>query len=440
MYKWYYKDENNDTTHQYRESFEAENKKFKLLANQFEAFEKIANQFHELLPESIENKKQEASIVSELKQIDKALSQLLNEKQTLTEAKNSLERDTEKIQVALQLHTQRKPSLFFFQKLFNTNSFKQWNGEAGEIINQLNKVNSELNGIKEKLDDNSKQTKQLISKRDKLNDFREKIASFFNNYNHLQKKLTDEYEIDPKDIFDVAFTEKDISDIHLLYPYHSSKIAKLRSDIFLSALQLHHDAILANAKSFRNNLKAYFEMTSGWVKVDAEITQNLWDSFFLCVPVVSTTLASAGRLFPNVNKEQIGWLLIDEAGQATPQSAAGIIQRAKRCVIVGDPLQVEPVVTMPEKLTTKLRNEHKVSLDWSPYQVSVQQLADRVSTNGTYMTIGGSDEKIWTGFPLRTHRRCDDPMFSIANEIAYSNQMVKAINENSEEVFIGKSS
>ena len=181
-------------------------------------------------------------------------------------------------------------------------------------------------------------------------------------------------------------------------------------------------------------------MTSGWVKVDAEISQNLWDSFFFCVPVVSTTLASAGRLFPNLSKEQIGWLLIDEAGQATPQSAAGIIHRAKRCVIVGDPLQVEPVVTMPEKLTTKIRNEHKVSLNWSPYQVSVQQLADRVSTNGTYMTTGDSDEKIWTGFPLRTHRRCDDPMFSIANEIAYSNQMVNGIDENSKEVFIGKSS
>ena len=435
-----YNDENNDTTHLYRESFEAENKKFKSLVNQFETFKRIANQFHELLPESIENKKREADIILELRQIDKALSQLLNEKQSLTETKNSLERDTEKIQTALQLHIQRKPSLFFFQKLLNTNKFKQWNGEAGAIINQLNKVNSELNEIKEKLDDNPTQTKQLVSKKDKLNDIREEIASFFKNYNHLQKKLTDDYEIDPKNIFDVTFTEKDISDIHLLYPYHSSKIAKLRSDIFLSALQLHHDAILANAKSFKNNLKTYFEMTSGWVKVDTEIFQNLWDSFFLCVPVVSTTLASAGRLFSNINKEQIGWLLIDEAGQATPQSAAGIIHRAKRCVIVGDPLQVEPVVTMPEKLMTKLRNEHKVSVDWSPHQASVQQLADRVSTSGTYMNVGGTDEKIWTGFPLRAHRRCDDPMFSIANEIAYSNQMVKAINKNSEEIFIGRSS
>jgi superfamily I DNA and/or RNA helicase len=94
---------------------------------------------------------------------------------------------------------------------------------------------------------------------------------------------------------------------------------------------------------------------------------------------------------------------------------------------------------MPEKLITNLRNEHSVSVDWSPYRTSVQQLADRVSLSGTYMNIGDTDEKIWTGFPLRTHRRCDDPMFSIANKIAYSDQMVKAIDTNSTEALIGAS-
>ncbi len=69
----------------------------------------------------------------------------------------------------------------------------------------------------------------------------------------------------------------------------------------------------------------------------------------------------------------------------------------------------------------------------------MQQLADRVSHSGTYMQVGESEEKIWTGFPLRTHRRCDDPMFTIANLIAYSNQMVKAVNKNSKEEFIGAS-
>lgn len=435
-----YKDENNDTTNLYRASFDTENKKFKALLNKFEVFKKTASQFHEMMPEFGKNKKQEKKIVSELKQTDDNLNELSKEKQALINQETGLKTDNERVQSVFLLHTQRKPSFFFFQKLFNSKSFKEWNSQAEEILNQLSTLNSELSIIKERLQDNYRKTVSLTSRQKDLESESNKLTSFFNNYEQLQNKLTNEYEVDKGNIFNIEFATKDITEIHLLNPYHSPKIAKLRSDIFISALRLHHDAILANAKNFRNNIKAYFEMTFGWVKVDSEIAQNLWDTFFLCVPVVSTTLASAGRLFSNTEKEQIGWLLIDEAGQATPQSAAGIIHRAKRCVIVGDPLQVEPVVTMPEKLITRLRNEHAVPLIWSPYQASVQQLADRVSVNGTNMTIGGTDEKIWTGFPLRAHRRCDDPMFSIANDIAYCNQMVKAINKNSEEKYIGASS
>lgn len=55
------------------------------------------------------------------------------------------------------------------------------------------------------------------------------------------------------------------------------------------------------------------------------------------------------------------------------------------------------------------------------------------------MTLN-NDEKIWTGFPLRTHRRCADPMFSIANHIAYSDQMVKATLDDSTPSTLGASS
>lgn len=76
----------------------------------------------------------------------------------------------------------------------------------------------------------------------------------------------------------------------------------------------------------------------------------------------------------------------------------------------------------------------------SPCKVSVQQLADRVSLWGTYMQVGNSEEKVWTGFSLCAHRRCEDPMFTIANKIAYGNQIVNAVHEISNKEFIGPSS
>ncbi|MFD1604708.1 AAA domain-containing protein [Flavobacterium artemisiae] len=434
-----YKDSTNDKTHLHYESFELQNKKFKSLLKDFEEFKKIASSFHQQLPIFLENEKKLILLKTELKEIEKKLVLLSEQKRIVAEKENEVKKDADRVLALLHLQTQRRPSFFFLQKIFKTKRFKEWNIEAEKIMNNLNSINTELEEFKSQLNKNKEEALVLQSNENKNKKSISQIDAFFIEYQKLKNNLTKKYEIEPENLFDNMFYEKDLSSVHLLTPYHSPKIAKLRSDIFVTALNLHKDAILVNAKNIRNNLNAYFEMTAGLVKVDESIAQNLWDTFFLCVPVVSTTLASASRLFPNITPQQIGWLLIDEAGQATPQSAAGLIHRSKRCVIVGDPLQVEPVVTMPEKLVVKLRNEHSVSVDWSPYRTSVQQLADRVSLSGTYMDVGDTDEKIWTGFPLRTHRRCDDPMFSIANKIAYSNQMVKAVKTNSNEKLIGAS-
>src|SRR6185437_3244844 len=63
--------------------------------------------------------------------------------------------------------------------------------------------------------------------------------------------------------------------------------------------------------------------------------------------------------------------------------------------------------------------------DWSPSKHSAQYLADRVTATGAYIQQNNTDP-IWTGIPLRAHRRCHEPMFSIANTIAYNGQMVQA--------------
>jgi hypothetical protein len=59
-------------------------------------------------------------------------------------------------------------------------------------------------------------------------------------------------------------------------------------------------------------------------------------------------------MFGDLPPESIGWLLVDEAGQAVPQAAVGAIMRAKRSIVVGDPLQIPPVVSLPEKLNAEI--------------------------------------------------------------------------------------
>jgi superfamily I DNA and/or RNA helicase len=145
-----------------------------------------------------------------------------------------------------------------------------------------------------------------------------------------------------------------------------------------------------------------------------------WQCLFMVVPVISTTFASVARLFRHLEQEALGFLLIDEAGQSTPQNAAGAIWRSRYTVVVGDPLQLEPVVTLPLGAQRDLQVAHGVPDSLLPNHCSVQSLADGVTPVGTVRANGD----LWVGSPLNVHRRCEEPMFEIVNQIAYDGQMI----------------
>lgn len=161
-----------------------------------------------------------------------------------------------------------------------------------------------------------------------------------------------------------------------------------------------------------------------------ELLPDLWSSFFLVVPSVSTTFASVGRMLKDIPTNSLGWLLIDEAGQALPQTAVGAIMRTKRAIVTGDPLQIEPVVTLPNNLTKSICEQFLVDPNrFNAPKASVQTLSDTVTSY--FSEFNTKDGSRLVDVPLLVHRRCADPMFSISNAaIAYGNSMVQAKSPN----------
>jgi hypothetical protein len=209
-------------------------------------------------------------------------------------------------------------------------------------------------------------------------------------------------------------------------PWTDAEWNAARTDLFLAALRLHKAFVIAAAKQMRQSLHGAIDILTANAPagIPEEAALAAWRSLFFLVPVLSTSFASFARVFSHLGRESLGWLFIDEAGQCTAQNPAGAIWRSRRVLVVGDPLQLEPVVTLPFTAQQAIRREHDVDETWLPSRGSAQTLADRVCRLGTLR--GSGTDRIWVGAPLNVHRRCDDPIFRIVNDIAYDGRMVNA--------------
>lgn len=215
--------------------------------------------------------------------------------------------------------------------------------------------------------------------------------------------------------------------------WHSDELANLRSALFKAALALH-EAWLADVGrkggGFGGNIVAVSKLLSNSSPADGKDIASIWQGLFMIVPIVSTTFASFARQFRGVGASSFGWIFIDEAGQAVPQAAVGALFRARRAIVIGDPLQIEPVFTLPSALITAASalSVHTAAGDYSPNRTSAQTLADAANRYGTTV-LREEEDGLWIGSPLRVHRRCIDPMFSLANQIAYQDKMVFGLKD-----------
>ncbi len=206
-------------------------------------------------------------------------------------------------------------------------------------------------------------------------------------------------------------------------PWADTQWQEARAQLFLAALDLHQ----AFCEKHATEIVANIGLASDWLSgrpMPKELAQLALESLCLVVPVVSTTFASMSRMCASLGRESIGYLLVDEAGQALPSHAAGALWRARRAVVVGDPLQLEPVQTIPPEVEAAVARTFAVDKSLWPSYTSAQGLSDHASKLGTWVPSASGDA-VWVGCPLRLHRRCDEPMFSISNVVAYGGQMVQ---------------
>ncbi len=324
---------------------------------------------------------------------------------------------------ALKAHQACKPG--FWTNVFSLwGAQRKWNSELTLLETQHHIAKSEFGRIERLIQQLSRSQqvleKQTAEKRSALDQLR--------NQCEVQTQAAIDIARDGQAKHLLTWLESDVigrgDDIELAEPWLIEGWRQARARVFIQALKLQRIFFELEAARMRSNLFLINDMLTGsrFKGLSREAIRSAWASLFMVVPVLSSTFASFSRSFDSLQAGDIGWLLLDEAGQATPQAAIGALWRSRRALLVGDPLQLKPIVTVSDAALEHMRTRYQVDAHWLPNRQSAQTLADEATRWGRM--AGPAESKCWVGLPLVVHRRCDRPMYTLANRIAYDGAMV----------------
>lgn len=323
----------------------------------------------------------------------------------------------------LKNHDLVKPG--FWARLFRTRAAREWSGRMkGLRADHRAAQGRHVEANSERLRREGELRQGLLERRNAEDSWRTACTK----HREAKERLAEARQEHGVVLADGAFFALGHGEKHQATPWFPQAAQRVRDEVFISAMELHRAFMDAAAKPLRHNLGALMGVFAKQALPGAEkqaLLPDLWASLFLVVPLVSTTFASVNRMLGKLPAESLGWLLVDEAGQALPQAAVGAILRTRRAVVVGDPVQIEPVVILPETLTQAICRRFGVDPDlYAAPSASAQTLADSASSYASEFQASAGSRSV--GVPLLVHRRCSEPMFGISNAIAYSGLMVSA--------------
>ncbi|MFC8563957.1 AAA domain-containing protein, partial [Peribacillus frigoritolerans] len=380
-----------------------------------------------LISQEEEAKRELERLRQESVNLQKDLSNASIEIKNLTNLQAQAERNYDVV-------TSQKPSFLWFQKIFNKPKVEQYFknlNNTNDHLNHLSQQKTKLlndrmqleNGLKENATKSEYAQKQI---QDTKADFNRWMTTQQNDF----KKLEQEIALLEKLKHQSGIKELDFSlsydEVQKSNPWFTKQFRILQSELFISALKVRKQFLYENRKSLKaariiwNKQSEYIGKENGH-----QLISESWQWLNFTIPVVSTTFASFGRMFKNLNENSIGNLFIDEAGQALPQASVGAIFRSKKVMVVGDPSQIKPVMTLDSNVLTLIGRYYKVDEKFVSADASTQTIVDATSQYGFQ-----KNEDEWIGIPLWVHRRSNYPMFTISNEISYDGLMVQGKSED----------
>jgi len=161
------------------------------------------------------------------------------------------------------------------------------------------------------------------------------------------------------------------------------------------------------------------------------LTPCVVSTFFMLPQEMTGRHKASGRWENNYLYDFADLLIVDEAGQVLPEVAGASFALAKKALVIGDTLQIEPIWTIPEQVDKgNLANENLLDFAKDPeadYDYLIQ--TGKLAACGSVMRIAQQasrwhyDPDLARGMFLYEHRRCFDEIIGYSNTLCYHGKL-----------------
>lgn len=277
-------------------------------------------------------------------------------------------------------------------------------------------------------------TKAKIFLRKQIDLYKEKIDTYTriakqtnDNSDPKYSKLINEWNEKYKDVLKNLYdrTDEEYQNLSIIEDMAVRLDISLRNTLFWLCVH-YREAEFVEEMLCREEI-SYTEIE--WIREVAKLTPLFVSTFYSLPRYFSYTLMGAEGL--QYYDSIFDYMIVDEAGQVSPEVAMPSLALAQKALLVGDTYQIEPIWGVTSALDYKNLIKYEVIQDEEGFKDlqekgylassgSMMQLALFKSCY-TYLTYNGAIEK---GVLLREHRRCLDSIIAFANEYVYQNSLI----------------
>jgi Cdc6-like AAA superfamily ATPase len=170
------------------------------------------------------------------------------------------------------------------------------------------------------------------------------------------------------------------------------------------------------------------KLLTGWNRQNCEAR---WRRFSMLTPCLVATAYIAPRMLEYFNVDDqksvplfnfLDLLMVEEAGQVSPEIGAPLFAFARRALVIGDTRQIKPVWNVTHAVDHG--NAQATGLDGC---INWLETRGMTSSEGSVMQMAqAATHFLQEGYPgifLRDHFRCRPSIIAYCNELAYANQL-----------------